>query len=1288
MNKNAGGLLFQNRRAVKPYGEAHRSAAEADVTLRDDRTWTRFYDPAEGRFVAKNGRRGRYGELMASGELQPPQGYLYNTATERLVKASGRARAGVVLEGNVLRRAEGFVTVEVRLYTKTTDDVQHTTEQSLTSTINGTTHFSGRTFVFNVPKALMPEIVSGEYMRPDDGRWKGLLRALATRKVYNAQIEAAHLKNIMKNLTSDLEYVSIVARGDVPADPSVAMADIPAGLVDVTHITKHVFSCDLLPAVPHVDGDKLVMIRPPRPDIPNRQPDDCVAAAIYEQIAPDWNRKHKKESSQMTIEGILAKTKPEGATSNKRSAKDMCACLKAIRVEFTVLDIYRRVIFHWAPEDDGLSRNKHLNPSHCYFLLHNEHMLPILEDTRGLSNSLVKRGKGGEALPNPLSKEEPKGAEEPNEAEELRASAHYPDMRFKTADFHQITSFEALTQFIVDMTALEGSHRAAYTVHTCMNLEELSTRLRTEFNYEAKHQVLNNEIVGLVLTADKCPRFTIKAIPIELDEPMLGIPAEQYGLFIDGLSSLVNNLFTPDNKSQLSPGMQLGMEHMMMGPINGRFSDRADMVETTQPASRPRKAVSASVDFSRAYTAWLCWIKYFPVFRAIDDFDPYDGHTLEPLSLYKVENTSNTLQSWFIGSSKYSLQYGYVLTEVQRQFGLSFKIISSCRPSARTRNTVGPVIETIYNSGLDERLKKWLVNCVIGLLGKRTSRKQKCHWSTCIKEAWAYAVNGKAPMLAMGGYLTVIDGQETQLIDGYTPIYHLILSIQRLRMLEAAMDLQARGARSMGVRTDAIFVDKIPDGFPLVSTKRFEDIGKMHAEQPKRLPMTYWGVFRNADHVPTRTVQDPTPTPTLVPGTLVQALLPGAGKTTLLANELPKGETLFLCTTNEQAEGIRAREHESATVSRFLGERVADDGELTEGGGLNVDAYSHIVLNELYANSMKSIGKLVARLKDSGKNIYADGDSMQITPPNDTTNPHAQRHRKRAIERAVQCILPHRIVLEGSHRLIHKSEVPILMMMHAALTAGESIRDIVERFCLRICTTFEEAVAVGRGIAKTNLICNIMSDAMGRLKPSTERVAKKHDRRLVQNRRYVILGEDETDYVVECNDGVMRWMKKSLFRRSEVVTVDSYQGSTIDDPYVIFEADGMTIDRLWVALSRCRELRQLHFYFGPLPTDNCRELVKGKIVAYTRTDEAAGRVCDLTVDWVLERAKQQNYRCAVDTCQKELQMMWEGGDSEQLSVDRIDNGRGHTQSNCRLTCLRCNLAGGSAAKTRARRVKK
>jgi hypothetical protein len=1238
---------------------------------------------------------------MISGGLQPPQGYLYNTATDRLVKASSRGRAGYERDGNILRRADGFVTVEVRLYTEKTDDVRHTTEHSVAPTIDGKTHFSGRKFVFNVPKSLMAGVISGEYIRPDDGRWKGLLRALATRKTYNAQTEAAHLTAIMGNLKSELEYVSIVPRGDVPANPSVAMADIPAGLVDVTDITEHVFSCDLLPAVPHVEGDVLRMIRPPRPAIPNRQPDDCVAAAIFEQIAADWNRKHKKGSSQLTIENLLTKTKPEkgghppltpGETSpsNKRSANDILAYMKTIRVEITVLDIYRRVVLHWAPEDDGMSRNKHLNPSHCYFLLHNEHMSPILGDTRGLSNSLVGRSprallgtrvdglKGGP----PLS--------EDAEKDSLVASAHYPDMRFKTADFHQITSFEALTRFIVDMTALEGSQRAAYTVHTCMNLEELSTRLRTEFNYEAKYQVLSNEIVGLVLTADKCPRFSIKALPIELDEPILGMPAEQYGLFIDGLSSLANNLFTNDTKSQLSPGMQLGMEHMMASAVYGRFSDRADMADMARPVSRrrPREAVSVSVDFSRAYTAWLCWIKYFPVFRAIDDFEPYDGHALEPLSLYKVENTSNTLKSWFISSSRYSLQYGYVLTEVQRQFGLSFKIISSCRPSARTRNTVGPVIEEIYNIKLDERLKKWLVNCVIGLLGKRTSRKQKCHWSTCIKEAWAYAVNGKAPLLAMGGYLTVIDGQETRLIDGYTPIYHLILSIQRLRMLEAAMDLQARGARPMGVRTDAIFVDRIPDGFPLVTTKRFEDIGKMHAEQPKRLPMTYWGIFVNADHVPTRTVQEPTPTPTLVPGTLVQALLPGAGKTTLLANELPKGETLFLCTTNEQAEGIRAREHVSATVSRFLGERVADDGELTEGGGLNVDAYSHIVLNELYANSMKSIGKLVARLKDSGKNIYADGDSMQITPPNDTTNPHAQRHRKRAIERAVHCILPHRIVLEGSHRLIHKSEVPILMMMHAALTAGESIRDIVERLCLRICATFEEAVAVGRGIAKTNLICNVMSDAMGRLQPSTERVAKKHDRRLVQNRRYEILREDETDYLVECKDGGFRWMKKSLFRRSEVVTVDSYQGSTIDDPYVIFEADGMTIDRLWVALSRCRELSQLHFYFGPLPSDNCRELVKAKIAAYTRTDEAAGRVCDLTVDWVLERAKHQNYRCAVDTCQKELQMTWEGGDGEQLSVDRIDNGKGHTQSNCRLTCLRCNLAGGSAAKTRARRVKK
>jgi hypothetical protein len=85
-------------------------------------------------------------------------------------------------------------------------------------------------------------------------------------------------------------------------------------------------------------------------------------------------------------------------------------------------------------------------------------------------------------------------------------------------------------------------------------------------------------------------------------------------------------------------------------------------------------------------------------------------------------------------------------------------------------------------------------------------------------------------------------------------------------------------------------------------------------------------------------------------------------------------------------------------------------------------------------------------------------------------------------------------------------------------------------------------------------------------------------------------------------------------------------------------------------------------------------------------DKAAGRGTDkfITEKWVMERLKTQNYCCAERECMRPLLLEWDAADAEergrQFSVARRNNALGHVLGNCRITCLRCNLAAAQEGK--------
>ena len=91
-----------------------------------------------------------------------------------------------------------------------------------------------------------------------------------------------------------------------------------------------------------------------------------------------------------------------------------------------------------------------------------------------------------------------------------------------------------------------------------------------------------------------------------------------------------------------------------------------------------------------------------------------------------------------------------------------------------------------------------------------------------------------------------------------------------------------------------------------------------------------------------------------------------------------------------------------------------------------------------------------------------------------------------------------------------------------------------------------------------------------------------------------------------------------------------------------------------------------------------RKVIQRKLVAYKHQNAAkglrSGRGPKLKVDHILRLKEAKLNRCAA--CNIELLWAYKPKDTQQFSVDRLDNIVGNIRDNIRLTCLGCNRKRG------------
>ena len=173
-------------------------------------------------------------------------------------------------------------------------------------------------------------------------------------------------------------------------------------------------------------------------------------------------------------------------------------------------------------------------------------------------------------------------------------------------------------------------------------------------------------------------------------------------------------------------------------------------------------------------------------------------------------------------------------------------------------------------------------------------------------------------------------------------------------------------------------------------------------------------------------------------------------------------------------------------------------------------------------------------------------------------------------------------------------------------------------------------------------------------------------------------------------DAAERAIKSDDWRLGYSVTVHSSQGLTIHNPQKVWIIDDYLqwSNLAYLTVSRVEYMQQLERVVYPpeegsgekpsMSEQRLRQIIGKKLAGYKRQDGNNGRQgFDLKTNYKLQLKEQQKNECV--GCGAEMLWDYVTTDTQQFSIDRLDNSKAHCRGNVWLTCLECNRRRGVAA---------
>lgn len=738
-----------------------------------------------------------------------------------------------------------------------------------------------------------------------------------------------------------------------------------------------------------------------------------------------------------------------------------------------------------------------------------------------------------------------------------------------------------------------------------------------------------------------------------------------------------------------------------------------------------------AIDIRKAYTHSLTAINKVPVFSYFDIYKPYDGHAIEPETMYITKCYDNEP---ILFPTTISRSYGVKLIYCKSQ-NIYFEIVAYKRPSQLLDAPFDTVVNDVYSAFIDNDdkendtdLKKKIINVILGQTEKKANAKSisKIFADYSLALHYQTQFGGAIYPYVQGEYKCYIlqISKKSKLKNGFLPIKELIYENHKVKLDQLYRDCKAKNLNIIGVKTDCILVDEPVEKLNrLFDTKNVIGGYKIETDkvcidsQIKILPgMTQGELAKLIKPVKTTTHKiyneyDTDEINKVLDNNnriILKGVYPGVGKTTAVKNF--GKSTLFVTPYNKLCQQLQKENFKAITLHKLLGQGLGFGNEHARRKPFDVTDYDVICFDEAMLYGPNQL-KLITEFMNSHQNkkFIATGDSNQLPA---VCNMENIKNIKAYISDAISMVFPNNIELKINKRLKSEEDRAKLANLKQDIFNTEfAVEFICNKYGIKTINAMSD-VNTSNNISyfnyysdKVNKHCH--DKFAKKLKksikingqdyyPGLELVCKKHfkknSERLFVNYIYKINHITTNCFTVvepvediEINHEFPLSELSKYFKLSYCNTCHSVQGMSISDAITIFNANiDSHVDRtyFWTALTRATDLTKVTVFIHSkeeverLELSRLQRYFRTKVENYKTQDTVKGRKISedyITADWIKDtyNACKQCSHCALPF---EFDVDADNHVVSNLTVDRIDNGKAHTKNNCVLSCHHCNVS--------------
>ena len=742
------------------------------------------------------------------------------------------------------------------------------------------------------------------------------------------------------------------------------------------------------------------------------------------------------------------------------------------------------------------------------------------------------------------------------------------------------------------------------------------------------------------------------------------------------------------------------------------------------------------LDFNKFYPSLLMEMPKIPVINQFDKVERYDGHSLEDMTIYYVEvGELSQLQLMYIRST-YRATYGIHLKKAD----FEYTIKGFLRPSRLVKNSSRGVFDRLYQSGLSNDEKKFIMNSVIGMTGKRKNTRVESEILFDAPEAEYYRdtyggtvmkYDVDRPLLdpdRMNAELAgeIIDSgekyylwsnkQEKELIDGFFLIQMFVYDAAMFKVYELAKEVQQEvNILPSYVKVDCLLYDDrvccealfkrvLPEMFDYRDKQHWDAVGKLKFERKEDMGCAPLHMVHNDWEEVKETVNAVN---TIYPKdewddcemkqhlaksrTMLLGKYAGVGKTESCVRACEVA--LFVCPYNKLCEDLRARIREAVTFCKLFGIRYDDNGTESECANMDIKDYETIIFDEIGLLTPPQLARIKHVMEMyPEKRFLATCDQNQLAPIYNLSVKDTKAYYKRIID----SLFPNQILLKISKRCkTEKGRQRLYRVSDGIMnskTPAERIA-VLKKENIKFIKTLKQVKGYNN-VSYYRETANSVNEVLHQkvIKRSKDRAYWFKGLEVICSEplrkqgihlgcRYTITRSTKDQIEFKKNDKqyvLKRNVFENHFKLPYCSTVHSVQGMSIDGKMVIFDIHEPHVTNEWLntAVTRTRDLNKVYIFDGTLGEKN-------KIRRWRKAVEKKiadhSRVCRSKGQYV------QDEYVTVDDVMKELEKsvtcrrcgcVLETKGNRQLVLNRIDNNVGLLKNNWEPICYICNVRYG------------